>query len=300
MRLVWLAVATGCGRLAFDPQSDATLTGDGRGTDGSAPLGPFGAFTMATEQVGINTPVREFGTTISDDGLELYWSSFRTPTVGKTDIWRSTRVDRISPFAIAAQMVSLETIDDDDEPALSHDGLTLYFQHFTTRPLLVSTRPDQASTAWTAPVPLESPPANLAGFEGADFGPADLRLVVWETATNQLYETTRPTIDSPWGVPQVLPGLGGMTSDGYPAIRSDGLEIFWESTRQPPQAIYHAFRPAIDQPFGAPERLSLGTKVDGAPVGDPDISADGRTLCFVSISAGTGEFDVYLAEREPL
>lgn len=304
MRWGWVLVVAGCGRVAFDPRSDG---GDGDGNvsalddtraDGTAPLGPFGAFGTPVEQFGINTPVREFGTTISDDGLEIYWTSFATPTAGGTSIWRSTRNDRQSMFTSATQMGELDTTLDDDEPSLSHDGRTLIYQHFTTRQLVVSTRQSPTSAIWSASVPLETV-ANLAGFEGADFGPDDLRLVVMNTTSREMYEVTRPTTSSPWGVPVLLPGLGGMTGDGYPAIRSDGLEIFWESTRQPPHAIYHALRPAIDQPFGAPERISFGPTIDGSGAGDPDITADGRTLVFVAIPS-TDEYDVYLAERSPL
>jgi hypothetical protein len=93
-----------------------------------------------------------------------------------------------------------------------------------------------------------------------------------------------------------------MMGDGYPALRGDGLEIFWESSRQLPQAIYRAERPALDQPFGPPMRVSLGPTVDTGDAGDPDISADGRVLIFVSnasVAIG-GEYDVYVVERSPL
>jgi hypothetical protein len=300
MRCAWLVVA-GCGRVAFDPRSDA-LTSDAPtnvGTDGSAPLGPFGAFGTPVEQTGVNTFQREYGATISDDGLEIYWSSYRTPNAGGSDIWRSTRPDRSAMFTVATQMTSASSVEDDGEPALSHDGLTMYLDHSAPTRLFASTRPAAASIAWSAAVAVESPEANLFGLSSADFGPDDLRLVVADSNTNELYEVTRPDRASPWGVPQLLAGLGGMTGDGYPALRSDGLEIFWESGRQPPVALYHALRPAIDQPFGAPERLSFGPTIDASGVGDPDIPADGRTLVMVAVPGST-EYDVYIAEREPL
>jgi hypothetical protein len=204
----------------------------------------------------------------------------------------------MSPFAVATQMTTIASVGDDGEPTISHDGLTLYFDHYTPTQLFASTRPDPASIAWSSPVAAESQ-ANLANLSGADFGPDDLRLVVGDPTTYELYEVTRPDRSSPWGVPQLLVGLGGNTGDGYPALRSDGLEIFFESNRQPPIALYHALRPALDQPFGTAERLSFGPTIDASGVGDPDITADGRTLVMVAIPSTT-EFDVYLAERAPL
>jgi hypothetical protein len=272
--------------------------------DGMTQLGPFGPFGTPIEQLAMSSTSREYGTTISADGLEIYFSTYRTPpNAGMSDIWRGTRTDRGSPFGGLTHIAALASTDNDGEPTLSVDGLTLYLNRYLPAPrLYASTRSTPTATDWSIAAPVESPEANLMGFEGADFGPEDLRLVVTNATTKQLYESTRPDPCAPWGPPQLLPGLGGMMGDGYPALRGDGLEIFWESSRQLPQAIYRAERPALDQPFGPPMRVSLGPTVDTGDAGDPDISADGRVLIFVSnasVAIG-GEYDVYVVERSPL
>jgi Tol biopolymer transport system component len=289
---VAVSVLVGCGRIGFDPSGalDASPAGDAGGDAGLGPFGPFGA---PVEQVALNSTVREFGPTLSADALELYVSSYRMPSTGGCDIWRATRPDRTAAFGAFTQMLTVSDVGDDGEPTLSNDGLTLYFQRYVPVRLLESTRGSTSSTAWSTPTTI----AALAGYQGADFGPDDLRVVMMDTSTTELYEATRPDRLSPWGTPQLLANVGGMTGDGFPSLRGDGLEIFWESSRSQPQAIYHAVRPALDQPFGQATRVSLGA-LDTADVGDPDISADGHVLVVVSnATTGTGEYDVYTATR---
>jgi hypothetical protein len=177
----------------------------------------------------------------------------------------------------------------------------VYFDRVGAQRLYVSTRPDPTSDAWAVATELETPLANLNGYVGPDFGPDDLRLVVVNQSTREIHEATRPDTSSAWGVPLLLPGLGGQLDDGYPCLRSDGLELFFESNRAPPLALYRATRPSLDAPFRAPERMSFGPVIDVAKVGDCDLSADGRELVFVSDATVVGgDFDLHLTTREPL
>jgi hypothetical protein len=190
-------------------------------------------------------------------------------------------------------MNTLSSDIDDGEPSLSRDGLTMYLQ----RPsLLTATRPDASEANWSTPVALG--PA-FDGFEGPDLGPGDLRLALYNINDGLFYEATRTDAAAAWGTPQVLPGFGIM-GDGYPSLRPDGLEIFWETDRSSPRACWHAFRTALDQPFTGHERIALPDAANGFQCGDPDITADGRTMVFVSTAGGTGEYDVWTAERDPL
>lgn len=284
-----------CGRIDFDPAVSrfGDATADDTPVD-AAPLGPFGPFNANAYQSFLTSAQREYGTTISDDGLEVYWSTYRADSpAGGADLWRATRPDRDVAFMNAMVVSALTSDMDDGEPTLSRDGLTLYLERSQ---LFVATRPDASTASWSTPTLLD--PA-LAGFVGADFGPDDLRLVLYNMNDRNFYETTRPDRAAAWNPPQLLAGFGIM-GDGYPSIRADGLEIFWETDRSGVKSCWHAFRAALDQPFTGHERMLLGPNVDGFQCGDPDISGDGRTLVFVSTAAGTGEYDIWTAERNPI
>jgi hypothetical protein len=46
----------------------------------------------------VSSLAREYGTTISDDGLEIYWSTLRPDKLfNGADIWRATRTTRTAP-----------------------------------------------------------------------------------------------------------------------------------------------------------------------------------------------------------
>jgi hypothetical protein len=67
------------------------------------------------------------GASLSSDGLTVYFASDRAGGVGGLDLYEATRPDRSSPFGAPVMISELASISDDDDPALSSDGLTLYF-----------------------------------------------------------------------------------------------------------------------------------------------------------------------------
>jgi hypothetical protein len=282
-----LASLAACGHVGFDPTAleDAAGAADvSTGEDAAGPpqFGPWGApFVIASA----NSLSLEEGPVLSSDGGELYLASRR---LGDGDIYRSVRSGGM--FGTLLVIPGLDTTPQQEfEPTLSSDDLTMYIEYANPSPrLYVSTRASTAS-AWSAPQALEEPEGALAQFRCADFGPGDLRLVV--NKNDALYESTRATTSDPWGPPQPL-GLTGNCA----SLRSDGLELYWDDDAVPPSAIYRAERSALDQPFGAAERLSLGAAFDSVGVGDPEVSADGTELVFVAEQTGA-LMDVFMMTR---
>lgn len=77
---------------------------------------------------GVNSVHAEFGTTISRDGLSLYFQSDRPGGFGGTDIWvsrRSAAEDSWGPAENAGPFVNSEF--GESTPRLSLDGHRLYF-----------------------------------------------------------------------------------------------------------------------------------------------------------------------------
>ncbi len=90
----------------------------------AVPLPPWSTPVALTE---INSPVLDTDPSISTDGLELFFVSYRAG-VGSSDIWHTTRPSLGAPFAPPKLVLELSTVGEDSAPELSGDGLTLYFR----------------------------------------------------------------------------------------------------------------------------------------------------------------------------
>ena len=63
---------------------------------------------------------------LSADGLTLYFASDRVVPLDM-DLWVATRPDTDSPFGTPQPLVELNTGEQDLDPALTPDGLELFF-----------------------------------------------------------------------------------------------------------------------------------------------------------------------------
>ncbi|MFC1634912.1 hypothetical protein ACFL5Z_08720 [Planctomycetota bacterium] len=76
----------------------------------------------------VNSSALDMGTTISADGLELYFGSDRTGGSGDWDIWFTTRATVLDAWVPAVNLGStLNSPAYDGQPAISPDGLMLFF-----------------------------------------------------------------------------------------------------------------------------------------------------------------------------
>lgn len=290
-RIGVLIVLAGCGRVGFDA---VALRGDA-GADGSDPvrLGPFGSWQPPVRQPTLNTNSQEFGPALSADGLEVIFS---TRFTGDADIWRATRTTRSAAFGARELIPQVMSTGEDAEPTLSYDGTTIVFQRGTAPLMTTLWSTTRTGTTWSAPMQLD--PAVFTTFHGPDFGSGDLSLQV--NSASELFEFSRDSAQGPWGTPRSL----GLTfaDGGYPSMRSDGLEIYFErnATGDPPE-IFRATRASRDDPFGPPEKVLFGGSFDSAGSGDPDLSEDGEVMAFVSDEPNSlGLFDIYITRRAPL
>ncbi len=115
-----------------------------------------------------------------------------------------------------------------------------------------------------------------------------------------IWVSTRPTKDDPWGEPVNLgPAINTVNSDFEPDISPDGLILVFVhlGTAHPDWDIWMSTRPTTDDPWG--RALNLGPTINSYVEDmDPCISADGLTLYFNSRrSGGNGETDIYMTTR---
>jgi len=265
----------------------------------------------------VNSSAADPHPSISPDGLELYFDSFRPGQYGNGDIWVTTRVtvdDEWGEPTHLGQPVNSSHYD--GRACLTTDGLSLYFWSgrsggygggdiwVTTR----ATRNDDWGTALNLGPTVNSSDDELypsLSFDG-------LQLFFCEYSSfrpggvgkSDLWTTVRPTVSDPWGPPLNLgPTVNSSDHDRAPSISSDRLMLFFTSKRsggQGEQDIWVARRATIDAPWAEP--VNLGPMVNSsAKDAGPNISADGRTLYFHSNRpGGYGNYDLWQATIEPV
>lgn len=278
-----------CGRIGFDAGAEADA---GSLVDGAA-LPAFGSiFGPLQAQPGTSRGLSEFGPSLSSDTLTLVFAAFADAGVGEawvaSDLLVATRTSTSAAFVGRVRQAPPSGDASESEPGLGRARATLYYADAIG--LYVSTGD---AGGWSPGVALPG----FDGFSGPDVAVGDTRLVASrsDAGMRSIYEATRANPDAPWGDPVRLDlGFG---DDGYPSLREDGLELFWERDEAGTAAIYRAQRASLNAPFGAAERVEIGG-AGAAGVGDPDISDDGRTLVFWSLLSGG--LDLYLATRDPL
>ena len=128
-------------------------------------------------------------------------------------------------------------------------------------------------------------------------GVADL----WVTKRVTTRVTTQVTKDSPWGKPVNLGALvNSGAEDRAPSISADALELYFHSDRPGGQGsvdIWMTTRETTEDDWSAP--VNLGPIFNSSVFDrNPDISADGLTLYFVSNRpGGYGDTDFWVTTR---
>ncbi len=255
---------------------------------------------------------------ISSDGLELYFMSDRSGGYGDWDLYVSTRETTQDPWDVPLNMGSrFNTSGFDGAPCLSADDLELYF--YSERPgalvegsyLWISKR-ETRDDEWGEPVNFG--PIILNGEVQWGNGPClssdglELYFDVWRgpQAGIDLGMISRPSVSDPWGEPVNLGPIVNMngSSDNYSAaLSSDGRMLFFTSNRPGGQGGYDLWltrRATRDDDWGHP--VNLGPRVNtSATEANPSISADGRTLYFMSgRGGGYGRWDMWQVSIDPV
>lgn len=195
----------------------------------------------------INSSTLEMGTSLTADGLELYFE--RTSDLGSHfdgDLWVSKRASVSDPWAIPVPLNSVNTPGRDAFPYISPDGLTLYFDstrdpnypipgnlvngYVATR----ATRNDEFGPATWFEVSFAprftsdgltfhwSGNDVVSKYYGLDAQPLD----------NDLWYRTRASSSDPFGPPLFMPSpISGSGLDCCAEFSADGASLFFTSTR---------------------------------------------------------------------
>jgi len=290
-----LAIAlAGCGRLHFDAIADATTTQDSSSGPDSLLVDAPTAWSTPTPIGPLADPSVDEDPYVSSDLLEFYFASERTPAMpGANDIFMSMRATPTDPWGPPIDLFALSSALGDNSPALSADGLTIWFSSNrggTGFDLYQSTRPATGS-AWTAPTLVVELSASAA-----DYGPtvdASGLIIMFDSGrlgTRDLFIATRPTVGSSWNAPTPVAELNTNALETDPELTPDGLTVLFASDRPGTMGardLYIASRPDKASPFGPAVPISEleSTSTDT----DPSISMDQHYLVFSSDRSGNSE-----------
>jgi hypothetical protein len=267
--------------------------------------------------VPINTAWFEGKPSLSADGRELYFVSDRPGALGgpgDQDIYVSRRRSVNEPWGAPDRVAPpVSSAFFDITPTISLDGLDLYFGSNRPGPfspplpdLWVSHRAS-LNDAWAEPVNL-GPGINTPLFEGSlDISP-DQRTAFFAGVTPNfvfdIFVSTRPSIDEPFGPRVKLPGpINSDDHDYGPALTPDGHTMFFSSGIDNPFApgavnwLYVSERANDRAPWGP--RIYLDSlNCDKCFAALPTIRAAGKEICWMGDRGDSvGDKDIYCATR---
>ncbi len=205
----------------------------------------------------VNSSDSDIAPAISPNGLSLYFTSDRTTGgQGGNDIWVSQRATLSSAWGAPQNLGAIVNSSSADNGAsFSLDGRTMFFQSNRSggSDIYISMRTDPNNDfGWTAPVNLSvvnsaSGEIQATYFEDPATGAGSLIFSSDRVGTPGIsfhfYQSTR-NADGTFNAPMLINELNSEGAEFGAAIRRDGLEIFFCSSRPgglgpPPGAQWH-------------------------------------------------------------
>ncbi|MEN6428518.1 MAG: discoidin domain-containing protein [Phycisphaerales bacterium] len=266
----------------------------------------------------INSSSYELGATTSMDDLELYFTA-TAGGYGAWDVWVSTRQNVNDPWGLPSNLgPTVNSLYDEGFPKLSWDGLALYFSDVypgTPRPgglggadIWMSIRASR-SASWGTPVNAGAPINSSANESGPSLSRSGLTFVFASDRAGgygdfDLWISTRPTVQDPWGAPVNLgPNVNSSSGDFASVLSADGLALFFLSDRAGGFGGYDVWmttRRSTTAPWSP--AVNLGPVVNNAGTEGPGgFSGDMTTLYLTSDRPGSfGVFDVWTVPILPV
>jgi Tol biopolymer transport system component len=256
---------------------------------------PFGEPALVT---GVASATEDGSLRLSSDEKTAYFFSART---GTKLLYTASRPRPVGAFSAVSVLANVNT-SNQYNPAISADGLTLFFASFRSGGVgdndiyqaTRSTRSDDFSGTRL------TPNVNSAASEVQPYVTRDgtTMYFVRLLSTGQTVHRAVGSVTAGFTNPLVVPEIDGPTNDTDPVLSADGLTLFWGSDRPGGLGdvdVWQAHRP---DPAAAFRDLAPILEVNTAGFDAPsDVSADGCRLYLTSTRSGkTG---IYVATRPP-
>ena len=262
------------------------------------PLPAFGDSGRRVRNVNVDAS-EEYGVTLTDDLLEIFFVSNRGGGVGGNDVWHATRGSRTDFFGPPSVLFEASTPFEEASPAISPDGLTLWVASAREQGL-------GGMDIWRGTRPERGAPFGALENQGALNSEADdlprpighggSILPVVSNRVDATFQTffarrTGPGLD--FGAPEPLGELwqsGATMEDAF--LTSDGLFVFFKRAGPgQPGDLFVAWRRSPVEPFALPVALAaVNTSGDER---DPFVSADRIRFFFSSNRREVDDLDIY-------
>jgi len=238
----------------------------------------------------------------SHDGLELYFSANRPGGHGGRDIWVARRETINDPWQEPVNLGQpVNSSAGEVEPAISPDGLELYFRLWNQWNLLVAARPSE-DDPWSSPVEV-GPAINEYDVWEPDISADGLSLYFCsdrpgEYGDGDIWVATRATTDDEWEEPVNLgPNVNGPGGEYAPSISNDGLALVFN--RWGPNIFLITTRKSIDDDWGPAVDLGIDNPHNFY---GPAFSPDGSTIYFDAhaVWGGYGDNDIWQVKFIPI
>jgi WD40-like Beta Propeller Repeat len=295
-----LTLVVGCTlHDAFEP-IDVTVPADGPGQSGALPTGDVvsGGQNEACARDGVGAETLNPACSL---GVALDTPDAAAVGVDEVDAC----ADGFGPFGAPEPLRGIEIGGEYFGPALSPDGLTLYFsvQMGTSEDIFQATRSDASSATFSNVTSLAG--VNSEARDGTPFVTRDeLELFFYSeraggAGSRDLWWTERALPSGAFGAPTLLAQLNGASIEMLPWLTADALTLLFVSTRAGGKGdgdIWMAPRASTAATFGEPAPVeALNSPVNE---GRAVLSPDGLTAYFSSNRAGgVGQTDLWSATR---
>jgi Tol biopolymer transport system component len=202
------------------------------------------------------------------------------------------------PFVDEAIIANLSSPAADDDPALSPDGLELYFS--SDRSGGVGSEDIWASVRSSRSVPWPAPtPVTAVNSTGNDKGPSVSGdgLELWFSSNigsgYELYVSTRSTLGAPWSAPVKVAELSTTFGSGTPH-RLGNRVVFRSHLANSTSDLMQSLDTGSS--WGGPQLISeLATAFNES---SPELAAGGNRIYFDSNRSG--DYEIYVADRDPM
>jgi len=259
----------------------------------------------------VNSPVDDMFPVLSPDGLELYFTSFRSGGQGNADIWVAKRASVQDSWGRPANLgPNVNTSGWESAFSMSADGLTLYFDSGGPSGHVYQTTRATRDAPW-GPGVIVGPAVGAGSGEAVvSFDGLELYFIAsWPGGSGRwdIWVSTRATCSDPWGPPVNLgPTINTSYDDCCNWISRDGLTLLLSSNRPGGFGngdMWVTTRPSKSSAWSRPR--NLGPSINTTYADDiVSISSDGR-MCYFddwggSRPGGLGGGDLWQAPIIPV
>lgn len=260
-----------------------------------APPCPSWTFQPPELLTGFDPSYDLWAPAIASDGLTLVFVANQPGTPER--IYFATRHGRDTAFSRPALFANIGSDSADGTPALSFDGLSLYFYSRRRggtgdRDLWSSTRPAR-DAEFGAATHLEG--LNTSGLDHLPWLTADELTILYVTTfasgsgQSDVWFAQRPSRDARFTAPQPFAAVSGNLGEGRAVLASDGTGVFFSANRAGGQGGQDLWFTGIEGQTALAAPVNLRALNSSAQDTDPYLSADEHELFFASRRNGRAE-----------